>query len=1413
MERFQALQRALHGLRPCTLCLPSITAFLPRLSGGIPSNHCFACDEHSEISSACLTGLIPSDLSLLRSLSSFTLSTGDFSRCSASQLMTASFPDWISTLPKLQTLVLDVEGLSGEITNDIGALYLLRTLQISGPNLMTQIPLAGTVPVSLMNCTELQVLDIERTSLNFFGSSGTHLFFPRLTYLSLANSTNLVIPKIDLESLFQGAVGLEYIELTNVPITFDLAVLYDLPALTILDLSGTQLNYFLTSQFWRSLPGLKYLSLANCPNLLGGISSEISKMTQLGHLDLSGSQIGDTIPSEIGSLPLNALLLADTYIEKPFPDSISQLNATLTRLVINGLPIGTQEIPHSWGALHRLIELDLSGNGLNGTIPRELGNSYTLKILRLDNNLLTGSIPSFNADHMVIDLHNNQLTGTVPDSLVSSPYEINLSYNFLGPRLPLLITVDNIVTARLIDFSHNRFHDVLPHIQVFQDPTLTVETVNFGFNQITGTIPTSYCKVRNLHLDHNNLTGLITDFTSECAGLKSLVLNHNSLSGTVPDLRALIGLKEIDISDNHFTGSLPLIPSGLISFIASNNAFDNAHFMPWAANVAAGALERLDISHNGLVVQHPFSILIGANLTYLTLAGNQFANIPDIGYFSPFGLTGLDLSYMQLSGRFRAELFPKLSYLNLKMNQFQGIVDFEKMPSLVVVNMAQNLFRFDAATMPSLPQLTTLDLHDNIIYGSLVLDGMFNLQSADFSNNGLNYPPDLATIGDLFTRFKLQLLNITDNPQLEIFTKIDTASTGLHRAPTSFASAHYSKQVKCYELTFNNKSHVTFLFDEGLFSYLQCDCNEQNFGFPPFDCHHCPSSGTDSCGGTSVNVSRNQFAIALPVKSSTSRSKISSHAAGSSSSLSNFATPIDDSPEAMEHFQLETESCLQTVLQTLAGRSNCDGVIINATQLRDTSLPIDQILHTQCRKGSDGRLCSRCICSPTGQGTCFYLRGLFCTPCRATFRLSQTLPLVFGVSTFLVLITSITMWVIMKRGIVIGLELYESLPLWERVFHRFFYLLSLGNFSILITFVQMLIEFTEWDAYVAMEFLGLLNGSVDGPLRCIFPFLSQPYLNLLLQLMTPFAAVAIVLSGGLLAILYQKIGKRLDSRKRLVLEEDTLLAGTITAIASDHTPLLLREEEKTLKIDISPRALLISSSIAAIKVFYFGAALASHRYLFWTIQQSTGLKYSLNRPWLLYSDSLPLILISMPAILIFDLVIPGLFIYLCWKVRKTSQSPKTMMYFGSLFEGYNPRVYWWELVMTIQKLWIALLIQAFPTSYAWQWILIVAILSITLVLQAYLNPWKRKIENIADNISTLLLIAALLGTRPTALSRSTDVVFFLVALCLAFMIGSIVLIAWQTWNGRTDYQKDYEKHRTKSEFDDLSPTTLGSTFY
>ena len=102
-----------------------------------------------------------------------------------------------------------------------------------------------------------------------------------------------------------------------------------------------------------------------------------------------------------------------------------------------------------WGVVYSIentTELDLSGSGLTGSIPPEIGNLTNLTELDLDENQLTGSIPSeignlTNLESMY--LSNNQLTGEIPIEICNLNVELmvllerfNITINQLCPPYP-----------------------------------------------------------------------------------------------------------------------------------------------------------------------------------------------------------------------------------------------------------------------------------------------------------------------------------------------------------------------------------------------------------------------------------------------------------------------------------------------------------------------------------------------------------------------------------------------------------------------------------------------------------------------------------------------------------------------------------------------------------------------------------------------------------------------------------------------------------------------------------------------------------------------------------------------------------------------------------------------------------------
>ena len=77
------------------------------------------------------------------------------------------------------------------------------------------------------------------------------------------------------------------------------------------------------------------------------------------------------------------------------------------------------------------------------------------------------------------------------------------------------------------------------------------------------------------------------------------------------------------------------------------------------------------------------------------------------------------------------------------------------------------------------------------------------------------------------------------------------------------------------------------------------------------------------------------------------------------------------------------------------------------------------------------------------------------------------------------------MAIVLQRKRIQNLQDWKELSILKRTFYRLVYLTSLGNVSILITFLQMLLQFTEWEAYAQLPFVRIINGDTTGYDRAI----------------------------------------------------------------------------------------------------------------------------------------------------------------------------------------------------------------------------------------------------------------------------------------------------------------------------------------
>ncbi|XP_002991178.2 receptor-like protein 4 [Selaginella moellendorffii] len=175
--------------------------------------------------------------------------------------------------------------------------------------------------------------------------------------------------------------------------------------------------------------------------------------------NLTGSALNVTLSPRVGTPILNGL---ENYAILPMDlsTSVDEVLAMLAlkeslrvpeRMGWNGDPCA----PFNWdtwegvtcnyapdGKSLVITRLDLSGQGLKGTINDKITSLKHLRYLNMSNNNLRGSIPSGlgNDNLETVDLSSNDLTGSIPESLGQAQLvKVLLNNNELNGQVPLTL--------------------------------------------------------------------------------------------------------------------------------------------------------------------------------------------------------------------------------------------------------------------------------------------------------------------------------------------------------------------------------------------------------------------------------------------------------------------------------------------------------------------------------------------------------------------------------------------------------------------------------------------------------------------------------------------------------------------------------------------------------------------------------------------------------------------------------------------------------------------------------------------------------------------------------------------------------------------------------------------------------------
>ncbi|XP_027364711.1 receptor-like protein EIX1 [Abrus precatorius] len=366
-----------------------------------------------------------------------------------------SIPDYFSQLVKLRELDLSSNNLDGTIS--LGKNLSSSMLQLSEFDLSNN-QLSGPLPKNIgYMMPRLINLHLENNLIN--GSIPNSLCQNKLFTLDLSkNRFSGEIPncwrdhknwdKINLSfnrlsgsfpSSFESLSSLLWLHLNSNNLQGELPTsLSFLKQLLILDLGENQFSGSIPSSWTtNTFPSLHILRLRQ--NMLSGsIPSQLCQLTSLKILDLSCNNLSGSIPWCIGNLRGMIRDKSNTELTTPAMPPTSASFGWYTedvKQIMKGTEFDYVKI------LKLVVNLDLSENNLDGSIPNGITSLTGLIGLNLTNNNLNGEIPTMIGNMKSLeslDMSHNHLSGTIPNSIsaLTTLSHLNLSHNNLSGPIP-----------------------------------------------------------------------------------------------------------------------------------------------------------------------------------------------------------------------------------------------------------------------------------------------------------------------------------------------------------------------------------------------------------------------------------------------------------------------------------------------------------------------------------------------------------------------------------------------------------------------------------------------------------------------------------------------------------------------------------------------------------------------------------------------------------------------------------------------------------------------------------------------------------------------------------------------------------------------------------------------------------------
>ena len=552
-------------------------------SGTIPDSLCNTWKVATQMYflSNHFTGTIPACYAQLRTLQQLEFTANH---------LTGTIPQEIFQLPLLQIFYGAINFFTGTLSSNISSMTLLSELNFAF-NMLT-----GTLPASI---STLPVVGYIYLNYNEFEGEVPKEWFTMPSVQMLYLFHNQLTGNITAPSTVTTTT------ITTSTVTSPLEGICTMKLLQQLDLHGNYITGTIPSCLIVPLPYTPSSASADGAVVMTSNKLKYLYLYQ-NHFSgnfsiMPTSSISISTNRSSSSSNLQEVLLNDNMLSSALHPSI--VNAwTKVQLLNLSNNFFTSSLPLSFQNLTALEVVDLSSNTFSGSLSNLFTQACALKILFLQYNSFDGPLTllfgTASDDHenpsqycqeslVNLDISGNQLQGTLPREifLLSNLSTFAAAKNCITGSIPFdTICLSKKLQSLALDGLHTADSCQVPVLPRRIAALLNTKSYTLK-SPITGSIPlcvfTNISTLQTLHLSGNAIDGIIPNFASSQAAsispsLKDLSLSHNNLKGSIPIEIQRHAWTSLDLSFNKIGGSLTNVYPNYIYQTDSSNGTNNS---------------------------------------------------------------------------------------------------------------------------------------------------------------------------------------------------------------------------------------------------------------------------------------------------------------------------------------------------------------------------------------------------------------------------------------------------------------------------------------------------------------------------------------------------------------------------------------------------------------------------------------------------------------------------------------------------------------------------------------------------------------------------------------------------------------------------------------------------------------------